>query len=176
MKKFKDHPEFTPNISPKKIFMEGSFIDQGGYWREIYSGLLKKKLSNQHKEFKFLNNINETLLINPDKDYKNKNKYGVKCGSSLVDWESKNWIHPQDPYGWVQWYCRFYEGRRTDDDERQIKRWLSFAGPNGRFRKNLINKIKKQNSDYDDYSISPVIRQSLLHWGYELTKKDFENS
>ena len=26
-------------------------------------------------------------------------------------------------------------------------------------------------SKYDDYSISPKIRQILLHWGYELTKK-----
>ena len=28
-------------------------------------------------------------------------------------------------------------------------------------------------SKYDDYSISPKIRQILLYWGYELTKKDF---
>ena len=28
----------------------------------------------------------------------------------------------------------------------------------------------------DDYSISPKIRQMLLHWGYELTKKDFKLS
>ena len=26
---------------------------------------------------------------------------------------------------------------------------------------------------FDDYSISPKIRQILLHWGYELTEKDF---
>ena len=26
---------------------------------------------------------------------------------------------------------------------------------------------------YDDYSISPKIRQSLLHWGCKLTEKDF---
>ena len=34
--------------------------------------------------------------------------------------------------------------------------------------------IKNSDSKYDDYSISPKIRQMLLHWGYELTKKDFE--
>jgi hypothetical protein len=28
-------------------------------------------------------------------------------------------------------------------------------------------------SSYDDPSISPVVRQTLLHWGYELSEKDF---
>tara|TARA_Y100000389_G_C17469750_1_gene529221 strand:- start:1260 stop:1808 length:549 start_codon:yes stop_codon:yes gene_type:complete len=172
---FKDYPDFTPNLSPRQIFSMGSFIDQGGYWRPIYSGVLKKNLSNQHKEFKFFNDVPDNMLINPDKDYKTHNKYGVKSGSSLADWEEKDWIKDQDPYGWVQWYCRFYEGRRSNDDERQIKRWKNFAGPKGRFRRNLINKIKNASKNYDDFSVSPVIRQSLLHWGYELTKKDFEN-
>ena len=103
---------------------------------------------------------------------KNINKYKVKCGSSLEDWEKKNWIHKQDPYGWFQWYCRFYKGRRTDDDERQINRWKNLAGPNGRFRKRLINMIKKKNTKYNDETISPVIRQVLLHWAYELNASD----
>ena len=33
--------------------------------------------------------------------------------------------------------------------------------------------IKNAGSKYDDYSISPKIRKILLHWDYELTKKDF---
>ena len=28
-------------------------------------------------------------------------------------------------------------------------------------------------SEFDDYSISPKIRQILLLWGYQLTEKDF---
>ena len=37
-------------------------------------------------------------------------------------------------------------------------------------------KIIKDNvGKFDDYSISPKIRQILLHWGYELTEKDFFN-
>ena len=33
--------------------------------------------------------------------------------------------------------------------------------------------MKNTGSKYDDYSISPKIRQILLHWGQELTEKDF---
>ena len=105
---------------------------------------------------------------------KKVNKYKVKCGSSLEAWEGSGWIVEQDPYGWFQWYCRYCTGRRTEDDARQIGRWLKLAGPNGRFRRTLMNKIIKNNTTYDDFSISPVIRQVLLHWGYQLTKKDLD--
>ena len=42
-----------------------------------------------------------------------------------------------------------------------------------RFRGKLVKMIKNSCSKYDDYSISPKIRQILLHWDYELTEKDF---
>ena len=42
-----------------------------------------------------------------------------------------------------------------------------------RFRGELVKMIRNTGSKYDDYSISPKIRQILLHWGYELTEKDF---
>ena len=32
--------------------------------------------------------------------------------------------------------------------------------------------IKGEISKFDDYSISPKIRQILLHWGYELVESD----
>ena len=33
--------------------------------------------------------------------------------------------------------------------------------------------IKDAGSKFDDFSISPEIRQILLHWGYELIEKKF---
>ena len=44
-----------------------------------------------------------------------------------------------------------------------------------RFRGKLVKMIRNAGSKYDDHSISPKIRQILLHWGYELTKKTFFN-
>ena len=45
-----------------------------------------------------------------------------------------------------------------------------------RFRNKLVKMIKNSGGKFDDYSISPKSRQILLHWGYELIKKDFELS
>ena len=45
-----------------------------------------------------------------------------------------------------------------------------------RFTGKLVKMIRNSGSKYDDYSVSPQIRQILLHWGYDLTEKDFELS
>ena len=37
----------------------------------------------------------------------------------------------------------------------------------------LVTMIKDVGSKFDNYSISPKIRQILLHWGCELTEKYF---
>ena len=41
------------------------------------------------------------------------------------------------------------------------------------FRGKLVKMIKDAGSKFDHYSVSPKIRQIFLHWGYELTEKDF---
>ena len=170
---FKDYPEFTPNLSPKEIFQLGSF--GGTYWRPIYSGVTKKNHKNRHLKYPktWWKGLSNDQLTNDWEDYdKDINMYGVKVGTTLEFWEKKNWVNKKHPYGWVEWYCSFYSGKRSSDDERQIGRWVKTAGPNSRFRKRLINMIKKNKKKYNDYSISPKIRQTLQHWGYQLTKKD----
>ena len=170
---FKDHPEFKPNVTPIEMFTLGVF--GGSYFRPIYSSIVKKNLKEQHEEFRKLGwwkNVDETQLSNLKCDNK-INYMGVKAGSSLDSWESKGWILEQDPYGWVQWYCRFYSGRRSTDDMRQINRWNKYTGPkSGRFKKNLINKLKKAKAQFDDLNVSPVIRQGLLQWGYIIVSDD----
>ena len=42
-----------------------------------------------------------------------------------------------------------------------------------RFRGKLVKMNREAGSKFDDYSISPKIRQILLHWGYELTENFF---
>ena len=173
---FDDYPEFRPNLSPNQILKAGSF--GGTYFRPIHSKITNKNYKNQHKEFEKLGwfkGMDIEKLITSDICRPSVNKYKVKAGSSLKAWEDSGWIKPIDPYGWFQWYCRFYCGRRCDDDKRQIIRWNKYAGEkSGRYRRRLINMCIKEDKKFNDYSISPVIRQGLLHWGYELNKKDFD--
>ena len=49
--------------------------------------------------------------------------------------------------------------------ERKIRK-SSFGGK-------LVKMITDAGSKFDDNSISPKTGQILLHWGYELTEKDF---
>jgi hypothetical protein len=172
---FNDYPNFFPNLTPTEIFKLGSF--GGTYWRPIYSSITKKNYKNKHLKYpkSWFQGISNDHLTRDWKDYdKNINKYKVKVGTTLDFWENKKWITKFHPYGWIQWYSDFYLGKRCSDDERQIKRWIHTAGPNSRFRKWLINQIKKKKTKYNDYTVSPKIRQTLQHWGYKLTKKDFD--
>lgn len=172
---FEGHSDFLPNLTPKEVLHAGSF--GGTYFRPIYSSVTKQKYGAEvWKELPkdWLEGLNiKTQVSSPIYDV-SRNKYKVKCGASLEEWENSGWMREQDPYGWFQWYCRFFQGRRTEDDERQIGRWRNCTGPKGRWKNNLISKVAKAGVAFDNPGISPVVRQTLLHWAYELTKEDFE--
>ena len=53
----------------------------------------------------------------------NVNKYSVKCGTSLRFWENKGWVNPIDPCGSFHCYFKYWLGRRSAADKRQINRW-----------------------------------------------------
>ena len=150
-----------------EVISEGAF--GGTYFRDIYSGVNGKWYRNSWKEFQFLESMDKKLYASSYYNVK-VNKYGVKVGTSLRFWENKGWINSIDPHGWFQWYCRYWLGRRSRDDNRQIKRWRAIVS---RFKSVLVKMIKDKRAKYDDYSVSPKIRQILLHWSYELVESDF---
>jgi len=174
---FPDYPAFKPNLSPKEVLQAGSF--GGTYYRDIISAVTGKSYKGREviKEFPadWLAGLDLDNLICSPKYNKKVNLYQNSCGASLGQWECSGWISELDPYGWFQWYCRFYLGRRTTDDARQIDRWAKGQGPKGRWRTRLCNDIIKKMGKVDDVKISPVIRQVLLHWAYRLTKADLKN-
>jgi len=74
--------------------------------------------------------------------------------ASMKEWP-EHWINKQDPLGWLQWYDRYSEGRRTDDDERQMKRWKSFKA------RHLAQYLKKP---------TPRRAAALRNWGIDVEK------
>jgi len=169
--------DFRPNRTPEEVLRAGSF--GGTYFRPIVSAVTNLRYNasdvlNDTVEPSWIKGLNKAATLTSTTYRNSTNKYGVKCGGSLGMWESSGWITDSDPYGWFQWYCRFYRGRRCSDDARQISRWLKSAGPKGRFRSQLCNKCLAANTTAGDRKISPVIRQTLLHWGLEVTEDVLE--
>jgi len=156
---------FVPNLSPEQMIRAGIF--GGVYWR-------RSELADYHElPGHWLEGLHPGMYCSPTWNA-SVNKYGVWAGSTQSAWDEAGWMRPQDPRGWVQWYCRYYMGRRSEDDVRQISRWRNFASlDQGRWSNILYGKIRKVNADPHDASVSPVIRQSLLHWGYEANDADY---
>ena len=48
------------------------------------------------------------------------------------------------------------------------------AGFLGRWRNQLCSRINGSGRAFNDAAVAPVIRQTLLHWAYELTEFDWE--
>jgi hypothetical protein len=136
-------PEFKPELTPKEMLELGVF---GG-----------KYMTDCIQEFP--DDWFENAKLSPHKKDISLNLFEVDASLPLSHWQRKGWIHPEDPRGWFQWYCRYYYGRRLpDEDQRQIKRWKAIRRHAGAIRKNCqpynLECRKKQ-------------RQALLHWAYD---------
>ena len=141
------HPEFMPQLTPADMLKLGVF---GGRY---ITDCQKEFPKNWFRGAKLYEGSSPT----GDKEL---NFFKVKASQPLSVWRKNGWIHPQDPRGWFQWYCRYYMGRRSDDDLRQIKRWKAIVRHVAQIRKNCapgnLNCRRKQ-------------RQALLHWAYDST-------
>jgi len=139
-------PRFAPELTPKEMLYLGVF---GG-----------KYMTDCRAEFPASWFIHAKL--SPDHHDPSINFFHVDASSPLSVWREKEWIHPNDPRGWFQWYCRYYMGRRMpEEDDRQIKRWMAI--------KRHIAQIKK-NCMPGDWKCRPKQRQALLHWAYDARK------
>ncbi len=136
------NPEFKPELTPKQMLELGVF---GG-----------KYMTDCKKEFP--NNWFEKAKLNSKIHDPKLNYFEINASRPLSYWRKKGWIHPQDPRGWFQWYCRYYYGRRSEDDERQIKRWKAMKRHIAQLKKNCMKR---------DLSCRRRQRQALLHWAID---------
>jgi len=138
-------PEFRPQLTPKQMLQLGVF---GG-----------KYMTDCRREFPASWFTRAKLCATRHDPH--LNCFGVNASQPLATWRRKGWIRPQDPRGWFQWYCRYYVGRRTADDARQIRRWRAIARHVAAIRKNC---------DKRDLQCRRKQRQAVLHWAYDSRK------
>lgn len=139
------HPDFKPQLKPSDMLQLGVF---GGRYMTDCQEEFPKSWFKGAKLYK-----GESPTGN-----KELNFFKVNASQPLAVWKKKGWIHPQDPRGWFQWYCRYYMGRRTEDDLRQIKRWKAIV--------RHVAQVKK-NCRPGDPGCRRKQRQALLHWAYD---------
>jgi hypothetical protein len=180
---FTGHETFLPNKSPAEMLTEGAF--GGSYYRPLYSKTLRTTIQDDWKELpdEWLKNLTvETYLTSPTYDA-DINKFKVKCGQSIEEWEAAGWIaHGYDVRGWFQWYTRFWLGRRCDDDERQIGRWERCVGERGRWRRMLLKKYLQAgvrevaDEGVDEDEVSPVMHQTCHQWAWEVRQPSLDEA
>lgn len=138
-------PDFAPDMTPKQMLRAGVF---GG-----------KYMTDCAKEFP--KDWFAKAKLNSKKHNAKLNCFGVNASQPLSVWRKKGWIHPDDPRGWFQWYCRYYMGRRHLDDARQIARWKAIVRHIAQIKKNCCKKC---------LSCRKRQRQAVLHWAYDSRK------
>lgn len=136
------HPGFAPELTPAEMLHLGVF---GGRYMTDCRG-------------EFPAEWFEGARLCARRHDPGMNFFGVNASQPLSVWRDKGWINPDDPRGWFQWYCRYYTGRRCDDDVRQIKRWKAM--------KRHIAQVRK-HCDQGDLLCRPRQRQALLNWAYD---------
>lgn len=139
-------PLFSPELTPREMLALGVFCG--------------KYMTDCREEFPTAWFTKAKLAIS-GRDC-SLNYFGVDASQPLSEWQRKGWIHPDDPRGWFQWYCRYYSGRRMpDEDVRQIGRWKAM--------KRHLSQVKR-NCEPGDWTCRPRQRQALLHWAYDSRK------
>jgi hypothetical protein len=139
------HPDFQPELTPRELLQMGIF---GGRYMTDCRDEFPKSWFTRAK-------------LSHDRHDPELNFFGVNASQPLAEWRRKGWIHPDDPRGWFQWYCRYYSGRRSEDDERQIGRWRAVRRHAAQIRANCLK------GDWDCHRRQ---RQALLHWAYDSRK------
>lgn len=141
--------KFSPSYTPMEMLDLGVF-------EGIYTGAIKG-IPSKYKNHK--NNISDTSK--PDI---NINKYKVKSRQSLSQWKRNGWLTNDSPLGWWEWYIKYFEGRRIEDEDKlQIGRWNSFVARH----QGQINANKDSNQ-IDKWLKS---KQGLLQWGWNWETK-----
>jgi hypothetical protein len=139
------HPHFRPDLTPKEMLKLGVF--GGKYLTDCTAEFPSRWFAGAKRS--------------PGRHDPALNFFRVRASQPLSEWRKKGWIYHEDPRGWFQWYCRYFQGRRCPDDERQIKRWRAVRRHVAQLKKNCRRR---------DLDCRRKQRQALLQWAYDSRK------
>ena len=136
-------PEFRPELTPAQMLRLG-----------VFGGKYMTDCRNEFPRSWFVG-----ARLSPHRSDPSLNYFGVRASQPLSEWRRKGWLHPDDPRGWFQWYCRYYLGRRhPGEDARQIRRWKAI--------RRHVRQLQS-NCRPGDLACRRRQRQALLHWAYD---------
>lgn len=139
--------DFKPTLTPKQMLELGVF--GGKYMTDCKAEFP----ASWFKKAKLCHEFHDAEL----------NYFKINASQPLAVWRENDWIYPEDPRGWFQWYCRYYLGRRIElEDARQIKRWKSFVARH-------VGALKKGCAKGELFCRRKE-RQALLHWAIDSRK------
>ena len=134
--------DFKPDLTPQQMLELG-----------VFGGVYMRDCKDEFPPVWF-----ERAKLASGKKDADLNYFGIHASQPLSVWQHKGWMYEEDPRGWLQWYCRYYMGRRCLDDERQIKRWRAMKRHVAQVRAHCIQ---------GDQLCRRKQRQALLHWAYD---------
>jgi hypothetical protein len=135
-------PKFAPQLTPKQMLAMGIF--GGKYMTDCRAEFPAEWFAKAR-----LNRAFRDASLN---------FFDTNASQPLSYWERKGWTHADDPRGWFQWYCRYFMGRRHEDDARQIQRWRNMRRHISQLQRHCMR---------GDFLCRPKQRQALLHWAYD---------
>ncbi len=139
-------PAFRPELTPRQMLELGVFC--GKYMTDTRAEFPRSWFTH--------------AKLSPERRDCSLNFFRVDASQKLSVWRAKGWLHPHDPRGWFQWYCRYYLGRRMpEEDHRQIARWKAM--------RRHIAQIQA-HCESGDLGCRRRQRQALLHWAYDSRK------
>ena len=87
-------PRFKPELTPKQMLRLG--VLGGKYMTDCQ----KEFPADWFKEAKLSSEKHDDQL----------NHFKMSTSQPLSVWRRNGWVTPEDPRGWFQWYCRYYQG------------------------------------------------------------------
>ena len=136
-----DFPDFKPFYTPKQMLEMG-----------VFEGKYLNSCTDEYPADWF-ENAKLSDVPNPKLNF-----FRVKSRKPSEWWKERNLFRDQDPRGWFEWYCRFWMGRRSEDDARQIQRQRMMVRHTAQIilhgRGDLTHRIKQ--------------RQTLLQWSWNI--------